>query len=91
MTVRTSDSRSGRASASGTSRAMPAATILRLARTIRCARVASLTRKARATCAVVRPVTARRVSAIRASMANAGWQQANSRASRSSVPAPSDA
>ena len=65
---------------------MPAVTILRLARTIRWASVASLTRNARAICGVVRPTTARRVSASRASGASAGWQQANSSASRSSVP-----
>ena len=71
---------------SGTLRSMPVATIFCLARTIRCARVCSLTRKARAICGVVRPMTARSVSGSRASGASAGWQQANSRASRSSVP-----
>ena len=46
---------------------MPAETILRLARTIRWASVASLTRNARAICGVVRPTTAR---SVRASLAS---------------------
>ena len=46
---------------------------------------ASLTRNAREICGVVMPTTARRVSASRASGARAGWQQAKSSASRSSV------
>ena len=70
---------------------MPASTILRLARTMRWASVLSLTRNARAICGVVRPTTARRVSASRASGASAGWQHANSSASRSSVPDPAGA
>ena len=67
---------------------MPAVTIFFLARTIRWASVVSLTRNARAICGVVRPTTARSVSASRASGASAGWQHANSSASRSSVPGP---
>ncbi len=46
--------------------------------------VASGTRNARAISAPVRPPTAWRVSATRASGASAGWQQVNSRARRSS-------
>ncbi len=63
---------------------MPATTILRLARTIRWAIVCSLTRNARAIWSVVRPTTARRVRATRASTARAGWQQPNSSGNRSS-------
>ena len=71
---------------SGTVSEIPAVTILRLARTIRWASVVSLARNARAIWGVVRPTTARRVSASRASGASAGWQHAKSSASRSSVP-----
>ena len=82
--MRTSSRRSG-IRVSGTSMRMPVATILRFARTIRWASVASGTRKARATCSVVRPATDRRVRARRTSTANAGWQQPKSIATRSSV------
>ncbi|CAM5713977.1 hypothetical protein SCALM49S_08537 [Streptomyces californicus] len=56
----------------------------RLARLIRCAIVASGTRWARAISAVVRPPTARRVSAIWAAGESAGWQHRTSRVSVSS-------
>ena len=87
--MRTSSSRAASRSPSGTENGMPAATILRLVRTSRWAIVVSGTRNARATWAVVRPSTARSVSASRDSADSAGWQQANSIGSRSSgVPPP---
>lgn len=87
--MRTSSRRGARLSPSGTENGMPAATTLRLVRTSRCAIVGSGTRNARATCAVVRPSTARSVSASRASGDRDGWQQANSIGNRSSgVPPP---
>ncbi len=49
--------------------------MVRLAREIRCAIVASGTRKARAICAVVSPPTARSVSAMADAGLSAGWQQ----------------
>ena len=55
-----------------------------LARLIRCAIVASGTRNARAISAVVRPPTARSVSAIADAGDSAGWQHMNSRSSVSS-------
>src|SRR5215510_1419521 len=85
-TASTSPSRPGNSAGSGTRSSIRVLTTLRLARTMRCARVCSLTRKARAICGVVRPITARRVRASRASGASAGWQQAKSSAIRSSVP-----
>src|SRR3954453_22095873 len=54
---------------------MPASLIFCLARTRRCAIASSLTRRARATCAVDSPQTVRSVSATWTSGANAGWQQ----------------
>ena len=57
-----------------------------LARLIRCAMVASGTRNARAISAVVRPPTARSVSAIAEAGVSAGWQHMNSRISVSSRP-----
>ena len=63
---------------------MPAALILRLARTSRWAIVASPTRNARAISGVDRPPSVRNVSATCASVANAGWQQVNSSSKRSS-------
>ncbi len=63
---------------------MFASTILRLARTIRCAIVASLVIKARAISIVVSPATARSVSATWASLESAGWQQVKINRSRSS-------
>ncbi len=64
---------------------MLAAAILRLARVIRWAMVRSGTRKALAISGTVSPPSSRRVSATWASGASAGWQQVNSRRSRSSV------
>src|SRR5690348_8278161 len=55
-----------------------------LARLIRCAIVASGTPNAAAICAVDRPPTARRVSAIWLGADRSGWQQPNSSASESS-------
>ena len=52
---------------------------------MRCATVASVTRKARAISAVVKPSTARSVKAACASRARAGWQQMKSRRRRSST------
>ena len=63
---------------------MPAALILRLARTSRWAIVGSGTRNARAISAVVRPPSVRSVSATCASVASAGWQQVKISSSRSS-------
>ncbi len=67
---------------------MPASLILRLARTRRCATVGSGTRKARAISGVCSPAISRRVSAIRASGASAGWQQVKMRRSWSSATGP---
>ena len=58
--------------------------MLALARLIRCAMVASGTRNAAAISAVVRPPTARRVSASCDGADSAGWQHRNSRVSVSS-------
>ena len=58
--------------------------MLCLARLMRWAMVASGTRKALAICAVVRPPTARRVSASCDAGERAGWQQRMSRVSVSS-------
>ena len=55
-----------------------------LARLMRCAIVASGTRKALAISAVVSPPTARSVSAIADERVSAGWQHMNSRISVSS-------
>ena len=63
---------------------MRAAAIFFFARVIRAAMVGSLTRKARATSAVVSPQSSRRVSATCASGASAGWQQVKISRSRSS-------
>src|SRR5712691_2735673 len=65
-----------------------AALILRLARTRRCAIVASVTRKALATSLVDRPPSSRRVSATCASVESAGWQHVKIRRSRSSCTEP---
>ena len=64
---------------------MRAAAIFFFARVIRAAIVGSLTRKARATSAVVRPHSSRSVSATCASGAMAGWQQVKISRSLSSV------
>ena len=58
--------------------------MLCFARLIRCAIVASGTRKAFAISAVVRPPTARKVSAIAEAAVSAGWQHMKSRISVSS-------
>lgn len=63
---------------------MPAALTLRLARTSRCAIVASGTMNARAISSVVRPPSVRSVSGTCASSASAGWQQVKMSSSRSS-------
>ncbi len=63
---------------------MRAAEIFFLARVTRAAMVGSETRKAWAISAVDRPHTSRRVRATWASRASAGWQQVNTRRSRSS-------
>ena len=60
--------------------------MLRLARLMRCAIVASGTRKAAAISRVVRPPTARSVSAIAEAGLSAGWQQRNRSSSVSSAP-----
>ncbi len=65
--------------------APPAALIAALARLMRCAIVASGTRKALAISAVVRPPTARSVSASCDGGDTAGWQQSTSRSRVSSV------
>ena len=86
-TVSTMSRRSARSAGSGIRSGIPAAPILRLARTIRCATVGSALSVARAICAVVRPHTARRVRASCASGESAGWQHPNSSGSRSSASA----
>ena len=63
---------------------IPDSRIFRLARTSRCASVASGTTNAAAISRVVSPATNRRVSATRTSSASAGWQQAKISPSRSS-------
>ena len=64
---------------------MCASAILRFARTIRLPMVGSATRKARAISPVVRPPSARSVSATRAGISSAGWQQVKISRSRSST------
>src|ERR671922_48630 len=64
---------------------MWASAILRLARTIRLPMVGSAIRKARAISPVVIPPSARSVSATRAGISNAGWQQVKISRSRSST------
>src|SRR3990172_33662 len=63
---------------------MAACRILALARTIRCASVVGLVRKAWAMASVVSPHTSRRVSATRASGDRVGWQQVKISRSRAS-------
>ena len=72
MTVRTSLSRGASSAGSGMTNGMLAAVILCLARTSRCAIVDSGTRNACAIWAVVMPITARIVRAIRTSTRSAG-------------------
>ena len=74
--------RARRAREPRTARAPP--TSVRLARTIRCATVASETRNARAISLVVRPPSRRSVSATRASVESTGWQAVKMRRRRSS-------
>ena len=83
-TPSTASTRSGSSAAEGTRYGMRAAAIFFLARVMRAAIVASLTRNARATWAVVSPHSSRRVSAIWAGWARAGWQQVKISRSRSS-------
>ena len=64
---------------------MCASAILRFARTIRLPIVGSATRNARAISPVVRPPSARSVSATRAGISSAGWQQVKISRSRSST------
>jgi hypothetical protein len=64
---------------------MRASAILRLARTIRLPMVGSETKKARAISPVERPPSVRSVSATRAGIASAGWQQVKISRSRSST------
>src|SRR5256885_1384865 len=68
---------------------MRASRIFDLARTIRCATVGGVVRKARAISSVVRPHTSRSVSATCASGGSEGWQQVKTSRRRSSPnPAP---
>src|SRR5262252_2605337 len=85
MTVRTSLSLGLSSSAAGTRYGTFRSTILRFALTILLASVSSGTVNARAISSVVKPTTARRVSAIWASRASTGWQQVKMRFSRSSA------
>ena len=64
---------------------MCASAILRFARTIRLPMVGSATRKARAISPVVIPPSVRSVSATRAGISSAGWQQVKISRSRSST------
>ena len=84
MTVSAASRRAGSSSGSGTTYGIRAAAIFFLARVIRAAIVASLTRNACATSAVVTPHTSRSVSASCDSRASAGWQQMNTSRRRSS-------
>ena len=72
------------ASGGGSASGMPDRRTFFFARTSRCATVASGRSSARAISGTVRPPTSRRVSGTCASSASAGWQQANTRPSRSS-------
>ena len=85
ITVRTMSRRGARSPPSGTRSGIPAAPILRLARTMRCPTAVGVLIVALAICSVVRPHTARRVSASCAGSDSAGWQHPNSRGSRSSI------
>src|SRR5450759_5032980 len=70
---------------------MWASTIFRLARTMRCATVVSVSRNALAISVVVKPATARSVNATWASCESAGWQHVKIRRRRSSASAGSGA
>ena len=74
------------ASSAGSSNRSPDSLIFCLARLIRCAMVASGTRNAPAISAVVRPPTARSVSATADAGVSAGWQHSDSSTSVSSWP-----
>src|SRR5262245_46165030 len=80
-TWRTTRSRSTRSSSAGISNGMPVALMRCLARLMRWAMVASGTMNAFAICAVVRPPTARSVSAIWDGGVSAGWRQRKRRVS----------
>jgi hypothetical protein len=84
MTSRTEARRSGISARAGISNGTRRAVRVRLARTMRCAMVASGTRKARAISAVVSPPSSRRVRAARASGDSTGWQETKISRSRSS-------
>ena len=84
MTASTVSKRSESAWPAGISNGMPVSLILTLARERRRFIVSSETRNARAISSVVRPPTARRISATWASSASAGWQQVKTNSSRSS-------
>ncbi len=85
MTSSTDPSRAARSAPRGTSKVCPASRSVFLALTMRCAIVASPTRKARAISSVVSPPISRSVSAARASRDSAGWQATKIRL-RSSSP-----
>jgi hypothetical protein len=68
----------------GSSYATPFSASKRLARVMRCATVASGTRKARPISTVVSPPSRRSVSATRPSCDNTGWQATNIKRNRSS-------
>ena len=89
MTRSTERRRSARSSSAGIRNGSGEALMLCLARLIRCAIVASGTRKALAISAVVRPATARSVSAIAEVGVSAGWQHMNMRTRVSSLSAAS--
>src|SRR5580704_11563638 len=88
-TASTAASRPGRSASAGTRYGIPASRILPLARTRRWAMVGSGTRNACAISAVVSPPSSRSVSATRAAVPSAGWQQVNMSRSRSSRTGPS--
>src|SRR5579859_468137 len=84
MTCSTTSSRSGNRSREGTWKGMPAWRILNLARVRRWFMVGTGTRKACAISAVLSPPSERKVRAICASGASAGWQQVKISLRRSS-------
>src|ERR1700677_1610164 len=84
MTASTAASLPCSASLGGTRNGIPAALILVFARVRRRFIVSCGTRNARAISGVLRPATARSVSATCASVASAGWQQVKMSSSRSS-------
>ena len=78
--------RAGRSSGCGSRNGSPEASMLRFAREIRCAIVASSTRNALAISDVVKPPTARSVRAIAEAGVSAGWQHMKSTVNVSSSP-----